>query len=95
MTRYSTVSFLSDYGTGDEFVGVVKSVIRSIEPAVKVPKSTAVTAKKPAAAKTKTSDESPSALIDARIEELGDWRGEMLSRLRAVIKAADPEVTEE
>jgi S-adenosylmethionine hydrolase len=30
--RYSTVSFLSDYGTGDEFVGVVKSVIRSIEP---------------------------------------------------------------
>jgi hypothetical protein len=68
---------------------------RSIEPAVKVPKSTAVTAKKPAAAKTKTADESPSALIDARIEELGDWRGEMLSRLRAVIKAADPEVTEE
>ncbi|MET0804465.1 MAG: SAM-dependent chlorinase/fluorinase [Acidimicrobiales bacterium] len=36
MTRYSTVSFLSDYGTGDEFVGVVKSVIRSIEPAVAV-----------------------------------------------------------
>jgi hypothetical protein len=39
--------------------------------------------------------ESPSELIDARIEELGDWRGEMLSRLRALIKAADPEVTEE
>ena len=36
MTRYSTVSFLSDYGTGDEFVGVVKSVIRSIEPAAAV-----------------------------------------------------------
>ncbi|MET0737743.1 MAG: SAM-dependent chlorinase/fluorinase [Acidimicrobiales bacterium] len=36
MTRYSTISFLSDYGTGDEFVGVVKSVIRSIEPAVAV-----------------------------------------------------------
>ncbi|MET0914137.1 MAG: SAM-dependent chlorinase/fluorinase, partial [Acidimicrobiales bacterium] len=36
VTRYSTVSFLSDYGTGDEFVGVVKSVIRSIEPAVAV-----------------------------------------------------------
>jgi hypothetical protein len=34
--RYSTVSFLSDYGTGDEFVGVVKSVIRSIEPAAAV-----------------------------------------------------------
>jgi len=39
--------------------------------------------------------ESPSALIDARIEELGDWRGEMLARLRALIKAADPEVVEE
>ena len=39
--------------------------------------------------------ESPSQLIDARIEELGDWRGTMLSRLRAVVKAADPEVVEE
>jgi hypothetical protein len=39
--------------------------------------------------------ESPSELIDARIEELGDWRGEMLSRLRALIKEADPEVVEE
>jgi hypothetical protein len=40
-------------------------------------------------------DQSPSELIDARIEELGDWRGEMLSRLRALIKQADPEVVEE
>jgi hypothetical protein len=39
--------------------------------------------------------ESPSELIDARIEDLGDWRGEMLSRLRALIKEADPEVAEE
>src|SRR5260221_148929 len=39
--------------------------------------------------------ESPSELIDARIEELGDWRGEMLSRLRALVKEADPEVVEE
>src|SRR5215471_2733303 len=39
--------------------------------------------------------ESPSELIDARIEELGDWRGDMLARLRALIKAADPEVVEE
>jgi len=38
---------------------------------------------------------SPSALIDARIEELGDWRGEMLARIRALIKEADPEVVEE
>ena len=39
--------------------------------------------------------ESPAQLIDARIEELGDWRGETLSRLRALIKQADPEVVEE
>ncbi len=38
---------------------------------------------------------SPEALIDARIEELGDWRGEMLARLRALIHEADPEVVEE
>ncbi|HTK54058.1 MAG TPA: DUF1801 domain-containing protein [Gemmatimonadaceae bacterium] len=46
--------------------------------------------------KTKSkSSESASALIDARIESLGDWRGEMLSRLRALIKEADPDVIEE
>lgn len=39
--------------------------------------------------------ESPSRLIDARIKELDDWRGRMLSRLRALIKQADPEVVEE
>lgn len=38
---------------------------------------------------------SPSRLIDARIEELGDWRGEMLARVRKLIKQADPEVIEE
>jgi len=38
---------------------------------------------------------SPSELIDGRIKELGDWRGKMLSRLRAIIKEADPEVVEE
>jgi hypothetical protein len=38
---------------------------------------------------------SPSELIDARIEELGDWRGEMLARLRGLIKEADPDVVEE
>ena len=40
-------------------------------------------------------NESPSELIDARIKELGDWRGKMLSRLRTVVKEADPEVVEE
>src|SRR5262249_56978014 len=38
---------------------------------------------------------SPSQLIDARIKELGDWRGKMLSRLRALVKEADPEAAEE
>jgi hypothetical protein len=37
----------------------------------------------------------PSQLIDARIKELGDWRGETLARVRALIKEADPEVVEE
>ncbi|HTS51736.1 MAG TPA: DUF1801 domain-containing protein [Burkholderiales bacterium] len=43
------------------------------------------------------SQASPSAsrLIDARIKELGDWRGQMLERLRALVKEADPEVLEE
>ncbi len=40
-------------------------------------------------------DESPAQLIDAKIAELGDWRGQTLSRLRALIKGADPEVVEE
>jgi hypothetical protein len=39
--------------------------------------------------------ESPAQLIDAKIEELGDWRGETLARLRGLIKQADPEVVEE
>lgn len=41
------------------------------------------------------SNDSPSALIDARIEELGDWRGETLAGIRALIRQADPEVVEE
>jgi hypothetical protein len=42
-----------------------------------------------------TTDESPSRLIDARIRELGDWRGKTLARVRALIRQADPEVVEE
>jgi hypothetical protein len=38
---------------------------------------------------------SPSQLIDARIDELSDWRGEMLARVRAIIRQADPDVVEE
>jgi hypothetical protein len=39
--------------------------------------------------------DSPSELIDARIDELGDWRGETLARVRSLVKQADPEVVEE
>jgi hypothetical protein len=47
------------------------------------------------AAKKTASKDSPSKLIDARIEELGDWRGETLARVRALIQQADPAVVEE
>jgi hypothetical protein len=43
----------------------------------------------------KMKDEPPSQMINEKIEELGDWRGKMLSHLRALIKQADPEITEE
>jgi hypothetical protein len=39
--------------------------------------------------------DSPSQLIDKRIQELGDWRGETLARIRALVKEADPDVVEE
>jgi hypothetical protein len=44
---------------------------------------------------TTTNGESPSRLIDAKIKELDDWRGKTLSRVRVLIKQADPEVVEE
>ncbi|HYK81279.1 MAG TPA: hypothetical protein VEU95_16715, partial [Micropepsaceae bacterium] len=40
-------------------------------------------------------EDSPSQLIDARIKELDDWRGETLARVRSLIKQADPEIVEE
>jgi hypothetical protein len=46
-------------------------------------------------AATMTTGDSPSQLIDRRIAELDDWRGETLARVRALIKQADPEVVEE
>lgn len=56
-------------------------------------KKSASSKSKPANVKNKSP--SASKLIDARIEELGDWRGKMLGQLRALIKAADPEIVEE
>jgi hypothetical protein len=46
------------------------------------------------AEKSNAADDSPSRMIDARIRELGDWRGRMLARLRALIHEADPDVVE-
>ena len=52
--------------------------------------------KKSGSQKSKSPAQLPaSELIDARIEELGDWRGEMLARVRSLIKEADPDVVEE
>jgi len=50
---------------------------------------------KPKVSEGKAAALSPSRLIDAKIKELGDWRGETLARIRALIKAADPDVVEE
>jgi hypothetical protein len=50
---------------------------------------------KKAVTKKEKTGESPSQLIDARIGDLSDWRGDMLARIRSVIKQADPEVVEE
>ena len=60
-------------------------------------KKTSTTKKKPERSRS-TKDEkeiSPSQLIDARIQELDDWRGEVLARVRDLVRQADPEVIEE
>jgi len=53
------------------------------------------TMKRKSASKLGEGGDSPSRLIDARIKEVGDWRGEMLARVRMLIKQVDPEVVEE
>jgi hypothetical protein len=63
-------------------------------PTVRAPAKRRVATKPPAKAKTAAKAQPASALIDARIAELGDWRGAMLARLRALIREADPEVVE-
>jgi hypothetical protein len=58
-------------------------------------KEATATMKSKSDAKDAKAGDSPSRHIDARIKELGDWRGEMLARIRGIIKQADPEVIEE
>src|SRR6202008_1337862 len=60
-----------------------------------VTKATTTMKKSKSVSKEGKGGDPPSRLIDARIEELGDWRGEMLARVRSLIRAADPEVVEE
>jgi hypothetical protein len=55
----------------------------------------AATTMKKAGSQEETGGDSPSQLIDARITELSDWRGETLARVRGLIRQADPEVVEE
>ena len=57
-------------------------------------KTTTAMKKRSASPRKAKAGESPSQLIDARIKELSDWRGEMLARLRLLIREADPEVVE-
>src|ERR1043165_7823048 len=67
-------------------------------PKAKSTKAESTKAKSTKAKSTKTrspSADSPSQLIDARIKELADWRGQMLGRLRSIVKKADPVVVEE
>jgi hypothetical protein len=60
-----------------------------------VKKATAAAKKSKTTSKAGVGGDSPSRLINARIKELSDWRGEMLARLRRLIKQADPDVVEE
>jgi hypothetical protein len=69
---------------------------KKISTAKVVKKAVKKSAAKPAGAKQEAkAGGSPSALIDGRIRELGDWRGEMLAQIRSLIKQADPDVIEE
>jgi len=58
-------------------------------------KATTIMKKRKSGSEKGKGGDSPSKLIDARIEELSDWRGETLARVRSLIKEADPEVIEE
>ncbi len=71
-----------------------KKVSKRTEPA-KIESASGKSAPSKSALSKSVLAQSASKLIDARIEELADWRGEMLARLRALIKQADPQVVEE
>ena len=70
------------------------AAVSHMQPKKKAKAKTKTKTKAKAKAKSKSSA-APSKMIDARIRELGDWRGETLARLRALIKEAEPQVVEE
>src|SRR5688572_14639721 len=69
-----------------------KKVTKKTAPKKTAPKKTAP--KKAAAKKPAATSKTPSQLIDAKIKELGGWRGAMLGKLRGLIKEADPNIVE-
>jgi len=89
-------SRLSTYATGKvtPSATLMLRMRRLADGPTKSRKATA-TMKRTSSSTGSNGDDSPSKLIDARIEELGDWRGEMLARIRALVKQADLEVVEE
>ena len=68
---------------------------KTLKKSAKIAKATTTMMKGKSGANETKGGGRPSELIDARIEELGDWRGKMLGRLRTLIKQADPDVVEE
>jgi hypothetical protein len=73
----------------------VNAVVKADRRSRVATKKAATTVKKTKRVQKATTGAVPSQLIDARIKALGDWRGEMLARVRALIKEADPDVVEE
>ena len=73
----------------------MREAIKGYGPGTTMKKATTSMKKRKSGSEEATRGDSPSQLIDARIKELGDWRGEMLARIRILIKQADPEVVEE
>jgi hypothetical protein len=87
IARHGALSLRSSASSAEKD-SVVTSAARCISIRLGMKKSTGDT-------KKESLGESPSKLIDGRIKELGDWRGETLARMRSLIKEADPEVVEE
>jgi hypothetical protein len=76
--------------------GSPKRAHQKNDPATAIMKTITTTAKKKkSSSKDETAEASPSQLIDARIKDLGDWRGAMLARIRILIRQAAPEVVEQ